>query len=411
MVAFFLKLLSAGVALISNIYITNNLNIESAGAYFFMLAIILFINPFGILGLNNLVLKNISRINSFSDRFIANSLMYRCVIVSFIFSTLIVAVFVFIWYGINSVFLVEGVSFQTFFYLILSVPFFACGTILCHGIQALGSPKISVLVSGPLFQSCIFFMFYFFNAKTPELVALSYFLSAIGLFLTSLLFWMFNNGVRCGEQNSGFGIINDGFPFMSIQIIGVVYISSSQVILGYQGNLVEVAIFAICMKISLMLSFILQAVNKIVAPQFSSLYHANQKSELGLLVKRSTKLLILVTLPLVLFLICFASEILQLFGDDYIAGYWILISLVLAQFFNICTGNVSFLLMMTGHEKFHRNNVAIASIVSLIIGLLLIPKHTLFGALIMVSSTLILTNILSWWTVMKKLQINTFRFI
>lgn len=74
---------------------------------------------------------------------------------------------------------------------------------------------------------------------------------------------------------------------------------------------------------------------------------------------------------------------------------------------NICTGTVSYLLMMTGNEKSHMKNIMISSALALIIGAVAITYIGIYGALIMVCFALITTNMTSWYIVKKKLGINT----
>jgi O-antigen/teichoic acid export membrane protein len=69
-----------------------------------------------------------------------------------------------------------------------------------------------------------------------------------------------------------------------------------------------------------------------------------------------------------------------LYGPGFERGATVLVILCAGQFFNAATGAVAYLLMMTGHERLVRNNLAFWALVNIGLGLFLIPKFGMAGA-------------------------------
>lgn len=408
MIVFLIKVISAGLALIVNAYITNHLTNNSAGMYYLMMSIILFLNPIGIAGFNNFILKKSATLKDVSDRTVINGILLKCAQSSFFIGMLVVFIFIILFDIINDCFLSNKVDIATYIYLLLSVPFFSLGTILTHALQGIGRVKSCMFISGPIIQIFILTPAFIIGADSSNEVSLCYLISSVLFFVISLFVWLMNNGVGyVNFKKRNIDLIKDNMNHMLIQVLGVVYLSLSQLLLGLTSNVSDVARFAICIKVSTLLSFVLQAVNKVVAPRFSALYHKNMIAELKDVVKSSTRILICTCLPIVIFVYVFAENILNLFGEGYSDSVWILRILVLGQMVNICTGTVSYLLMMTGNEKSHMKNIMISSALALIIGAVAITYIGIYGALIMVCFALITTNMTSWYIVKKKLGINT----
>ena len=77
------------------------------------------------------------------------------------------------------------------------------------------------------------------------------------------------------------------------------------------------------------------------------------------------------------------------------------------QFVNVATGSVGYLLMMCGHEKLMRNNIAFAAFFNVVMNLILIPTLGINGAAISTATSLALMNLVSVVLVQRKLSIVT----
>ncbi|MEI8644257.1 MATE family efflux transporter [Pseudoalteromonas sp. Hal056] len=185
---------------------------------------------------------------------------------------------------------------------------------------------------------------------------------------------------------------------------------SAPIIIGVFLVAEQVAFFSVAQRIALLTSFILMAVNLVVAPKFSAFHTKGDEHGIRKTALFSVRLLVLTALPVVLFMLAFPEFLMGLFGEEFRQGALILQILVLGQAVNVVTGSVGLLLQMTGHERDMR-------LVTLISGfgvLISVPIFTkLFGAVGAASATaffISLQNLLAVYFVKKRLGFNTLMF-
>jgi O-antigen/teichoic acid export membrane protein len=202
-------------------------------------------------------------------------------------------------------------------------------------------------------------------------------------------------------------ILASCMPLLGIAILVQVTFWASQIILGVWASSSEIAIFNAAQRTAMLISLVLAAVNSIAAPKFAELYRLNQYDSLRRTSYHVTRLMISFALfPLALMLF-FPQHVLQLFGPEFSAGATGMRILAVAQFINVATGSVSFLLSMTGHEKLLRRNVFISAVLTIALGLGLIPGYGLTGAAIATAVGIATNNLLGMWQVRRIHGFNT----
>jgi O-antigen/teichoic acid export membrane protein len=102
---------------------------------------------------------------------------------------------------------------------------------------------------------------------------------------------------------------------------------------------------------------------------------------------------------------------LHLFGTKFEQGAWPLRILTLGQLVNVATGSVGYLLIMTGNQTLLRNNTTVWAILNLVGNLVLVPSYGAVGAATSTAVCLASMNIVSWWIVRKKLNIDTLGYL
>ena len=180
--------------------------------------------------------------------------------------------------------------------------------------------------------------------------------------------------------------------------------------LGIWEDSAEVGLFSAANRTAAFVSFVLIAVNAIAAPKFAVLYHKKEYQALADLVRNTTKIMILIALPILIIFVVFKRTIMGLFGEEFIASSPLLVILAIGQFVNVTTGSVGMLLTMTGFEKIWRNNMFIAAIATVIMGVLFIPWLGATGAAIATAAGLSFQMILAVFLVYRYLGIMTIPF-
>lgn len=152
-------------------------------------------------------------------------------------------------------------------------------------------------------------------------------------------------------------------------------------------------IYNAAVKTAAWTSFVLQIVNMVVAPVFTTLYAQGDIEGLQKTVSRVTNWIFFPTLVIALFLLLFTQPILSLFGADFIEGSWSLKILVMGQMINALCGSVAILMIMTGHQKKSLPVVAFCALLNIILNAILIPLFGISGAAIATSFTMIVWNV------------------
>lgn len=204
---------------------------------------------------------------------------------------------------------------------------------------------------------------------------------------------------------SGLSRILPDFVLMAMTAYAVQ--SGALLILGMYAPTDQVGIYSTAHKMAFIVNFILMVFNSILAPRFASLYADGNHKELAILVRRSTKYMTLFCLPVSLILFAFAGFWLSFFGKEFEQAEAILRILIVAQFINVATGAVGFLLNMTGHHKEMRNLVLMTGFITIGLSFALIPVYGIWGAVASNATALILQNLLAARLVSKLLNIRT----
>lgn len=171
-----------------------------------------------------------------------------------------------------------------------------------------------------------------------------------------------------------------------------------------------VGIYSIPLKLAHYMNFILVAFNSVVAPNISELFSQGKKKELQQLVAKVARTSTMIAVPVGLVLIFGRDLILPIFGEEYAAGSFALVVLVLGQVGNLICGPVGNLLIMTKHEWIAMTCFAISTAVNYGLNLWLIPIYGFEGAAIGTAASLILNNLLMLIFVVVKLKINPTAF-
>ena len=127
-------------------------------------------------------------------------------------------------------------------------------------------------------------------------------------------------------------------------------------------------------------------------------------------MKKITRLIVVISLPVLLAFLLYPGLIMSVFGSQYSQGQSVLQILVIGYFVSICTGPVGVLLMMSGNERFLRNITMLTAAINIILCFVLIPRYGIVGAAYATSVCMTIEKILSLLVIRWKLKFWTFPF-
>lgn len=222
-----------------------------------------------------------------------------------------------------------------------------------------------------------------------------------------LLLYLYFQPEQSDESVSWSAIWTSCLPLWAVGIMYQLVQWSGQFIAGVYVSSDLVAQLAVAQRTAMLASFVLIAVNLVVAPRFAALHRHGDMAGLERLAINSVKLISLMALPIIGVMLVFPSFLMTLFGEGFTGGARLLQILAVGQFINAITGSVGFLLTMSGHEVDLRNVTVISGATALILTWVLTVYFGATGNAIGTAIAVATQNLLAVYFVKKRLGFNT----
>jgi len=363
-----IKVFSALAGVLILALITSSLAIGDVGRYFYLLSLILIVVALSSIGLNNVVLRKVS-----SQPHDAGSIIHTS-------SLIIIIAAIFILPLSMLFFRNEGYENTIFILLaIISQVFIA---IVSHGLQGLGKPKQAIFFGGLLNQLILLIVLYLNKNFSLNLLVEFY---AICQFITLILIlgiWYKNIGISNSTIKSLNSFLIPASSLIAFQIFSEMNIAIGQLLMGSKGYTEDLAIYAICLKLVMLISYISFAVNRVISPDFAKAFSTNDIAKLENLIIKARNFSLALSIPLVLLIVILADKILYFFGSDYSQYAWYLSLAVVVQIFTILNSTLAYFMIMCGYEKQYTKQIIYAFITVFSAGFFLIDLNPLIISLI-----------------------------
>ncbi|WP_122082589.1 lipid II flippase MurJ [Vibrio coralliirubri] len=409
LIALSLKVSGAIIAFLLSIILSRILGGEQIGTYYLALSIATVPLTVAILGFNIITLKNISY--SYSTGDCSSVAGYYTTSTIIVFLTSFIATFSLYAFSEKiALFVFEDSNLtEPLKYIAFSLLPVALFNLNGHSLQARKEVFSAMLVMGLLHNLTIIIFVLISRPVSASDMSSYYFLSAIFVLMISFFLWFREKNYRICSIVS-IRKYNGCISVFISQILTQLYTQAPLLLIGYFHNPIDVAHYAISLKIAMLISFILQAINRVVAPDFSRLYKERKIDELNNILRQSIRLMLVIALPMSLVITIFSKEILYMYGEDFTSAADCLVILALSQLVYVLAGNVNVLLQMTDNSNVVRDSAIISSAVSALLCILLIPDFGIVGASFGTLFSLLTSSSYSVYKANKKLKVNTIRF-
>ncbi len=407
-----LRILGAISLFVFGILIARMLGVDRFGVFYLALTIATIAGALGILGTDQSGLRAIASAWSRGDTDKVHSI-YNGSLRVILGTSLVLTVLL----GLSSSWLANSLLSEKrllapLLILAVSVPAYALATFHSGALRAVGRTKSSILILQNLtyLVGIAILLVYHFGLHGSSLITVAtiYSLSVYATLATAIWLWYKYMGLRrVALSGSIRQIIRTSLPFFWITGVALAFDWVDILMLGILANSHAVGIYTAANRIAKLITFILFAVNMIVAPTIASLYSKRKFAELKTLAHGSTLLTIAATVPIALIIVLFPSFLLGLFGQGFRDGTTTLIILALGQAVNAFTGAVALLLAMTQYEKQLRNIMFAAVILDGLIDYILIPHLGITGAAIGSTAGMSFLNICAVIVAQRKLGFST----
>ncbi len=247
----------------------------------------------------------------------------------------------------------------------------------------------SAQISEPVTRTLILItvaILYVYAAQINAATVLMITLAASTIALTINGYWL-HRSIPPPVSDTGFAYARrewtmTALPIMLMNLMRTLLSQSDLILIGWLLDAQSAGIYAIASRLADLASFGLQAVNNNLAPVISELHSTNQIPRLQKIVTQSARAVFGFTLLVCLGLGFTGPFVLQLFGPDFAPAFGPMLILLVGQSINAATGSVGYLMLMTGHQRPATWMLGAASILTITLNLLLIPRMGLNGAAI-----------------------------
>ena len=408
--AFFIRLSGAFLAFLLSVSISRLLGAGGVGIYISAMAIIVIASTVAQLGLNNALLRFIAT-HAQEENWPLVKGVYQLGVSRSLFAGVLLA---------GGLFLASSVIATHFFgkpdmAAVLRVSSLAVVTHSMMNIHAdclkgLERIRFSVLVSSIIYPFVALLLVWPLVTEFGVTgAALSYvlgtgFAALLGTMIWRRLVYAYR-GIRSFDRGT---LSASARPLMLSSLINQAMLPWVPVLmLGFWSSTTETGLLGMALLVSNLLNMLLQVVASVLAARFVAKYEQGDIEGIGRLARFFALALTLVSSP-ILFVMIFADGwVMNFFGSDFVTGGPALAILALGQLVNILTASVSYVLMMTGHERDNRNAAIFCLLLMMGLGLFLIPAFGLIGASITIAGSLATRNLLCVYFVWLRLGIIT----
>jgi O-antigen/teichoic acid export membrane protein len=171
------------------------------------------------------------------------------------------------------------------------------------------------------------------------------------------------------------------YLFGSILAVSI-YTNLDTIMLGFVSGDTQVGLYTVATKVKWLLLTSVNAISTVLLPRLSYYISENRIKEFKAILKKSTSIILMISIPLTLFFISEAKDtIMILGGNDYIKAaisMQIIMPILLISGFSNITGNQ--ILIPLGKDKLFLIAVSLGAVVNFIINLILLKPYGSVGA-------------------------------
>ena len=409
-----IKIVSTGLSFLTSVTLARLLGVSEYGLYIYAISWKGLVGFIAIFGFDRLLIKEISVFQSKQSWNEMRGLLHFSNKATALISTALFFVAILVTW-----FLVGKNDYHSF--LALSIAFASLVPSALGSLRAATLSGLNLVLLGQLSELIILpsiFMIlvglvYFLGGNEVGIISImiTWLISVFINFLigTFILFKKIPNLVKDSKPNYDHSRkwITNALPFIFISAMNVVLNKTDMIMLGTMTGTSAVGIYAVCTRTSQFVAFVLMAMNSALGPNIARLYANGQQEKLQNIITKTTRVVSLAAIPIVLVIVTCGKWLLSLYGNEFISGYSTLVILSISQLANVATGSVGLLLNMTGNQKQVAIGIGISACLNIVLNFLLIPPFGILGAAIATATSMVFQNIHLMFIVSKRLKIRS----
>ncbi|MDC0664167.1 oligosaccharide flippase family protein [Marinobacter sp. SS21] len=410
LLAFSVKGLGAVAAFVMSLVLARTLGPEQSGYFFLGFTVIIFISAVTRCGFDNVVLRHTAAANSNGDLRAVRFVFMRGAAVTLGASAGAAACL-----GFGAEFLATALFNKPEFGPVLlaispSVVSLALLWLIAQSLQGFGRVSSAIIAMNVAANIALIVAVWFFGFSLGSQAALAYTIGSYFVLGGFLVYWHIRTRGQADRSSYDISLrsmFESAWPLWIVLVMSQLIQWTGQFVGGAYLPPDQIAQLAVAQRTAMLVSFILMAVNMVVAPRFAALHAGGDLDGVRNMALTAVRLMVLGATPVLAVMLIFPEVLMGLFGEGFAGGSHLLQVLAVGQFVNVVTGSVGYLLTMSGHEKDLRNTLLIVAPVSVAITFILVPLYGAVGAALSTALAVGAQNLLAVYWVKRRLGFNT----
>lgn len=394
-----------------SLFLTHNYDPKIIGQYDFIRMVLLVLSSICVLGTDQSILYFTGILKSANEIHKLKAIYKKIVTLIFMLCLLTLIVFFIIGQQSINLFFNDKSTYLLMAKAIITLFFYSLTLFNTETIRALDKIYMAELFRNTFKYISVIIgaiVLFYYHQETYLVDTFLIGFVALSIITTIIIFRLFK------KQKNDSVLLNETDPFtysfiahksypMAISNLAIFLMMTFDVVFlkKFKGD-ETVAYYAVAMKLVSILFMINNSVYISVSLKIAQLYTDKNRTELLKALKQSARIIVLLTLPVVLFVCLFSENILYFFGENYTQAKQALLILMVGQLMASFFGVSAIYLNMTGRQNIFQIVLIFAVLVNLTLNVILIPKYSLTGAAIAFVSSLLFWNIVTAIIIYKK---------
>lgn len=401
-----IKVIGALLAFSMNVIVARTVSIDAAGYFFLSVTLVALISTVSRYGFDSVLVKNVAAAENAEQQ---NTIFTISLMVSISLCIALSVLFYFSTHIISGLLKISDDFLGLVGIIALAIPFFTINFMASLFYQGKKNNDVAMFLQNVVIPLLFLLPVLIFVPTTTLTLMWVYLLACLLSFFIALLYSykylqlpVFSNTKNLKKVTHGCS------ELLIVQLLIIFGACFGQIMLSLWHSAESVAVYTIAQKITFFCGFFVYAFNSVMAPLFAEAFRDNDINRVMRDGQWITRILMVISIPLIFFVAFFAPEILQIFGEEYKKGAYALRIFCLAQIVNVMTAPVNTILQMLGYESALRKNFVISAGLCILVGIILIPTFGVNGAAFTSALYMVLVHILSMYKVRSLFGFYTF---
>ncbi|HEX2619166.1 MAG TPA: flippase [Phototrophicaceae bacterium] len=378
----FMRLVRTGISFVFNVLLARLLGAEGAGVYALAYTITRISSLIGRIGLDNAVLRFTAANASQKDwNKVAGVYRHAMVVMTALSSA--VAFVVFLAAPLFARLFNEPTLIEPMHWMAISILPWSWSFMQGQLLQGLQKIEDSIFVQ-TLGSSIIAIPFLLLLGSKFGVVgaAMSFVLGNAIVALLGLRLWK-RYTPQIADMKGEFDrdlLMRTSYPLFWTDFTMVFIGLADTLLLGFFADKSAVGIYDQAKRVSVLGSAFLAATSFVAVPKYAALFADGQIEKMGRLARNTARLATLLSLPYLVLFVIFPGWVMSIFGPEFAQGGTVLAILSISRLIDSVTGDVGYLLIMSGNEKVMRNVTLWTNLLKIGFYFVLIPPFGYVGA-------------------------------